>query len=44
MRKSKTGAIKIAGTPVEDVDVLAVATFGDRSLIDELTKRFSLWQ
>lgn len=28
----------------EDLDVLAVATFGKRAVIDELTKKFSLWQ
>jgi hypothetical protein len=29
---------------LEEIDVLAVATFGDRVTIDELTKKFSLWR
>jgi hypothetical protein len=28
----------------EELTYLAVATFGDRETIDELTKKFSLWQ
>lgn len=29
---------------LEDLDVLALSTFGDREVIDGLTKKFSLWQ
>jgi hypothetical protein len=33
-----------AERPSGELTILAVATFGDRSVLDELTSKFSIWQ
>lgn len=35
---------KTKNTPADELEILALATFGERSEIDPLTKRFSVWQ
>lgn len=40
-------AVEMAATKertVDEIDILAVATFGDADAISRLTKKFSLWQ
>lgn len=35
---------KTQETPTEQLEIMALATFGERSEIDPLTKRFSVWR
>lgn len=41
---SEAQQAKTRQTPAAELEILALATFGERGEIDALTKRFSVWQ
>jgi hypothetical protein len=41
---SEVQKAKTRETPTAELEILAIATFGERDQIDPLTKRFSVWQ
>jgi hypothetical protein len=41
---SEAQQVKTRETSAAELEILALATFGERSQIDALTKRFSVWQ